>query len=72
MIEPEQLDIVIPERRARYPRNPRGFLVHGWAFRDLSPGDVDAIRTFMSTGRIGDLPDGYQMTAVRRATEWAS
>lgn len=61
------MTLIVPERRKTFPRNPRGFVVHGWAFMNLPSEDVEAIKLFLDSGRVDDLPERWRALA----TDWA-
>jgi hypothetical protein len=65
----DRVTLIVPERRRTYPRAPRGFVVHGWAFMDLPSDEVTAIKRFLETGRVDDLPEGWRNLARTYAIE---
>jgi hypothetical protein len=66
-----RMTLIVPEQRKTYPRNPRGFVVHGWAFMDLPDEEVEAIKTFLDSGRVDDLPERWRRLARDYAQEVA-
>jgi hypothetical protein len=52
-----RMTLIVPEQRKTYPRNPRGF--------------VEAIKTFLDSGRVDDLPERWRRLARDYAQEVA-